>query len=139
MSYPLTAVFRGTRVPVHGIAAMLERSSTEAEILKAHPRITEAMIRLGMPSLPWERVGLAHPDSEATPLTPLKPQALPASCCPRQLLLARIEGHEVLEFQLDGACDMQCIQRSAADRGVCSRLRSPALFSVARRSTSVCL
>ena len=39
-------VFRGTRVPVHSIAAMLEQGSTEAEILKAYPRITAEMIRL---------------------------------------------------------------------------------------------
>ena len=39
-------VFRGTRVPVHSITAMLEQGSTEAEILKAYPRITAEMIRL---------------------------------------------------------------------------------------------
>jgi uncharacterized protein (DUF433 family) len=38
-------VFRGTRVPVHVIAAMLEQA-TEAEILKAYPRITVEMVRL---------------------------------------------------------------------------------------------
>ena len=39
-------VFRGTRVPVHSIAAMLEQGSTEADILKAYPRITAEMVRL---------------------------------------------------------------------------------------------
>ena len=39
-------VFRGTRVPVHLIAAMLGQSSTEADILKAYPRITTEMVRL---------------------------------------------------------------------------------------------
>ena len=39
-------VFRSTRIPVHLIAAMLEQGSTEAEILKAYPRITAEMIRL---------------------------------------------------------------------------------------------
>jgi uncharacterized protein (DUF433 family) len=39
-------VFRGTRVPVHLIAVMLERGSTEADILKAYPRITAEMVRL---------------------------------------------------------------------------------------------
>lgn len=39
-------VFRGTRVPVHVVAAMLEQGSTEAEILKAYPRITVEMARL---------------------------------------------------------------------------------------------
>ena len=38
-------VFRGTRVPVHLIAAMLEQGSTEADILKAYPRITVEMVR----------------------------------------------------------------------------------------------
>jgi uncharacterized protein (DUF433 family) len=39
-------VFRGTRVPVNVIAAMLEQGSMEAEILKAYPRITVEMVRL---------------------------------------------------------------------------------------------
>ena len=39
-------VFRGTRVPVHSIAAMLEQGSTEADILKAYPRITAEMVHL---------------------------------------------------------------------------------------------
>lgn len=39
-------VFRGTRVPVHLIAALLEQGSTEAAILKAYPRLTSEMIRL---------------------------------------------------------------------------------------------
>ena len=39
-------VFRGTRVPIHLIAAMLEQNSTEADILKAYPRVTTEMVRL---------------------------------------------------------------------------------------------
>ena len=39
-------VFRATRVPVHLVAAMLEQGSTEADILKAYPRITTEMVRL---------------------------------------------------------------------------------------------
>jgi uncharacterized protein (DUF433 family) len=39
-------VFRGTRVPVHLIATLIEQGSTEAEILKAYPRLTSEMIRL---------------------------------------------------------------------------------------------
>jgi uncharacterized protein (DUF433 family) len=38
-------VFRGTRVPVHLISAMLEQGSTEADILKAYPRVTAEMVR----------------------------------------------------------------------------------------------
>jgi uncharacterized protein (DUF433 family) len=39
-------VFRGTRVPVHPIAAWVDRGSPEAEILKAYPRLTPEMIHL---------------------------------------------------------------------------------------------
>lgn len=39
-------VFRGTRVPVHLIASMLEHGSAEADVLKAYPRITAEMVRL---------------------------------------------------------------------------------------------
>ena len=39
-------VFRGTRVPVHSIAAMLEQGSTEADILQGDPRLTAQMVRL---------------------------------------------------------------------------------------------
>ena len=39
-------VFRGTRVPVHLIAALLEQGSTEADILKGYPRLTPQMVRL---------------------------------------------------------------------------------------------
>jgi uncharacterized protein (DUF433 family) len=39
-------VFRGTRVPVHLIATLVERNSTGADILKAYPRLTTEMIRL---------------------------------------------------------------------------------------------
>src|SRR5579862_3975579 len=39
-------VFRGTRVPVHLIAAMLDQGSTVADILKEYPRVTAEMIHL---------------------------------------------------------------------------------------------
>ncbi len=39
-------VFRGTRVPVHLIATLLEKGATEAQILTAYPRITPEMISL---------------------------------------------------------------------------------------------
>ena len=39
-------VFRGTRVPVHSVATMLEQGSTEADIFKAYPRLTAEMVRL---------------------------------------------------------------------------------------------
>jgi uncharacterized protein (DUF433 family) len=38
-------VFRGTRVPVHLIATLVEQGSMEPEILKAYPRLTPEMIR----------------------------------------------------------------------------------------------
>jgi len=38
-------VFRGTRVPVHMIATLLEQGSTEAELLEGYPRLTAEMIR----------------------------------------------------------------------------------------------
>lgn len=39
-------VFRGTRVPVHLIAALLAQGSTEAELLEGYPRLTGEMVRL---------------------------------------------------------------------------------------------
>jgi uncharacterized protein (DUF433 family) len=42
-------VFRGTRVPVHLIAAMQEQGSTEADILRSYPRLTSEMVRLAPP------------------------------------------------------------------------------------------
>jgi uncharacterized protein (DUF433 family) len=39
-------VFRGTRVPIHLIATLVEQGSTEVEILEAYPRLTSEMIRL---------------------------------------------------------------------------------------------
>jgi uncharacterized protein (DUF433 family) len=39
-------VFRGTRVPVHMIAAQLTQGSAPAELLAAYPRLTAEMIRL---------------------------------------------------------------------------------------------
>ncbi|MGH6878528.1 MAG: DUF433 domain-containing protein [Rhizomicrobium sp.] len=39
-------VFRGTRVPVHGIAELLAQGSTESELLEGYPRLTAEMIRL---------------------------------------------------------------------------------------------
>jgi uncharacterized protein (DUF433 family) len=39
-------VFRGTRIPVHLIAKLVEESSTDADLLKAYPRLSTEMIRL---------------------------------------------------------------------------------------------
>jgi uncharacterized protein (DUF433 family) len=39
-------VFRGTRVPVHMIAALLEQGQSEAGLLHDHPRLTPEMVRL---------------------------------------------------------------------------------------------
>ncbi len=39
-------VFRGTRVPVHVIAKLLEEGETERTVLAAYPRLTVEMIRL---------------------------------------------------------------------------------------------
>jgi uncharacterized protein (DUF433 family) len=39
-------VFRGTRVPVHMIATLLERGSTAADLLEGYPRLTAEMVRL---------------------------------------------------------------------------------------------
>jgi uncharacterized protein (DUF433 family) len=39
-------VFRGTRVPVHAIATLVDQGSTEAKILEAYPRLTPEMIHL---------------------------------------------------------------------------------------------
>jgi uncharacterized protein (DUF433 family) len=38
-------VFRGTRVPVHMIAALVAQGSTQAELLDGYPRLTPEMIR----------------------------------------------------------------------------------------------
>ncbi len=39
-------VFRGTRVPVHMIAALMAQGATPAELLGSYPRVTAEMIRL---------------------------------------------------------------------------------------------
>jgi uncharacterized protein (DUF433 family) len=39
-------VFRGTRVPVHLIAALLAEGSTEGDLLESYPRLTADMVRL---------------------------------------------------------------------------------------------
>jgi uncharacterized protein (DUF433 family) len=39
-------VFRGTRVPVHLIAALLGQGSAEADLLEAYPRLTAEMVQL---------------------------------------------------------------------------------------------
>ena len=39
-------VFRGTRIAVHMIAALLRQGSTEADLLEGYPRLTAEMIRL---------------------------------------------------------------------------------------------
>jgi uncharacterized protein (DUF433 family) len=41
-----TAVFRGTRVPVHLIATLLGQGSTEKDLLEAYPRLTAEMVHL---------------------------------------------------------------------------------------------
>jgi uncharacterized protein (DUF433 family) len=41
-----TPVFRGTRIPVHLIATLVEQGSTEAELLAAYPRLTTEMVQL---------------------------------------------------------------------------------------------
>jgi uncharacterized protein (DUF433 family) len=40
-------VFRGTRVPVHGVMAMLATGATEAEVLEAYPRLDARKLALG--------------------------------------------------------------------------------------------
>jgi uncharacterized protein (DUF433 family) len=39
-------VFRGTRVPVHLVAALLAQGSPEADLIEGYPRLTAEMIRL---------------------------------------------------------------------------------------------
>jgi uncharacterized protein (DUF433 family) len=39
-------VFRGTRVPVHMVAALLEQGQTAGDLLHDHPRLTAEMVRL---------------------------------------------------------------------------------------------
>jgi len=39
-------VFRGTRVPVHVVAELVAKGSTQAELLEGYPRLTAEMIRL---------------------------------------------------------------------------------------------
>jgi uncharacterized protein (DUF433 family) len=39
-------VFRGTRLPVHMVAGLLAKGSTQAELLEAYPRLTDEMIRV---------------------------------------------------------------------------------------------
>jgi uncharacterized protein (DUF433 family) len=39
-------VFRGTRVPVHMIAELVTKGSTQAELLESYPRLSADMIRL---------------------------------------------------------------------------------------------
>lgn len=39
-------VFRGTRIPVHLIATLLEQGSAETELLEAYPRLTAEMVEL---------------------------------------------------------------------------------------------
>jgi uncharacterized protein (DUF433 family) len=39
-------VFRGTRLPVHMVAELLAKGSTQAELLEAYPRLTDEMIRV---------------------------------------------------------------------------------------------
>jgi uncharacterized protein (DUF433 family) len=39
-------VFRGTRIPVHLIAMLLEQGSSETELLESHPRLTAELVQL---------------------------------------------------------------------------------------------
>jgi uncharacterized protein (DUF433 family) len=39
-----TPVFRGTRVPVHLIAGMIEQATTEADVLSGYPWVTREMM-----------------------------------------------------------------------------------------------
>ncbi|MCB8883957.1 DUF433 domain-containing protein [Acidisoma cellulosilytica] len=39
-------VFRGTRIPVHLIAALVGQGSSEADLLEAYPRLTTEMVQL---------------------------------------------------------------------------------------------
>jgi uncharacterized protein (DUF433 family) len=39
-------VFRGTRLPVHMVAVLVEQGSTQAQLIKSYPRLTAEMIRL---------------------------------------------------------------------------------------------
>jgi len=39
-------VFRGTRVPIHLIAELVEHGSKRAELIESYPRLTAEMIRL---------------------------------------------------------------------------------------------
>jgi len=75
-------VFRGTRVPVHLIAGFVAEGATEAELLKAYPRLNAEMIGLapvfaaayplrGRPrKQPWQDRPPVH--RERTPLAGLK-------------------------------------------------------------------
>ena len=39
-------MFRGTRVPVHVIAALVAQGAKPAELIESYPRLTTEMIRL---------------------------------------------------------------------------------------------
>jgi uncharacterized protein (DUF433 family) len=39
-------VFKGTRIPVYGIAAMLEAGATAEEMLSGYPKLTERLLEL---------------------------------------------------------------------------------------------
>jgi uncharacterized protein (DUF433 family) len=39
-------VFRGTRIPVYGIAAMLDAGATAEELLSGYPKLTERLLDL---------------------------------------------------------------------------------------------
>jgi uncharacterized protein (DUF433 family) len=39
-------VFKGTRIPVYGIAAMLEAGASAEDLLSGHPKLTERMLEL---------------------------------------------------------------------------------------------
>ena len=53
-----TPCFKGTRIPIHDIAAMLANGDTVAELQAAYPRLTEAQIRAApLYAQAWPRRG----------------------------------------------------------------------------------
>ena len=44
--FTAATVFRGTRVPVHVIAALVAQGAKPAELIESYPRLTTEMIRL---------------------------------------------------------------------------------------------
>jgi len=78
------SVFRGTRVPVHLIAAMQEQGVAAADILEAYPHVTPEMIELApvyARRYPLRRVPRTQPWRDRPPLQRCRmPLARPADC-----------------------------------------------------------